>query len=176
MRNGYTVIQNSNDWSYKYHAYLAYSYEGQEFIADTVLPKLSELGYKVFSQEDIIPGLNLCSVIGNAIHVSRCVLFVVSSGCEDSNEWTIAVHMANEEAIQRRKHITLVLLYDYNFVDGIPDADKLIHQDYFIQFPLHGSDHEVTAFWIDFEYKLNSIDNSAIETSMTCLARNNERS
>ncbi|KAH3746468.1 hypothetical protein DPMN_180876 [Dreissena polymorpha] len=161
---------------YKYHVYLAYSYEGQEFIADNVLPKLSELGYKVFSQEDIIPGLNLCSVIRKAIHVSRCVLFVVSSGCEDSNEWCIAVHMANEEAIQRRKHITLELLYDYNCLDGIPGADKLIHQNYFMEFPRHGSDHEVTAFWTDFEHKLISIDNSAIETSMTFLATNTERS
>ncbi|KAH3746471.1 hypothetical protein DPMN_180879 [Dreissena polymorpha] len=175
MRNGYTVIPNCNDWAYKYHVYLAYSYEVQEFIIGTVLTKLSELGYKVFSQEDIIPGLNLCSVIGNAIHVSRCVLFVVSSGCEDSNEWSIAVHMANEEAIKRRKHITLALLYGH-CVEGIPGAEQLIHQDYFIDFPLNGSEHEVTAFWADFEKKLISIDNTALETSMTCLARNNERS
>ncbi|KAH3746421.1 hypothetical protein DPMN_180828 [Dreissena polymorpha] len=163
MRNGYTVIPNSNDWSYKYDVYLAYSYEVQEFIIDTVLTKLSELGYKAFSQEDIIPGVNLCSVIGNAIHVSRCVVFVVSSNCEDSNEWCIAVHMANEEAIQRGKHITLAILYDYNCLDGIPGADQLIHQDYFIDFPRHGSDHEATAFWTDFENKLISIDNTAIE-------------
>ncbi|KAH3746386.1 hypothetical protein DPMN_180793 [Dreissena polymorpha] len=176
MRNGYTVIQNSNDWSYKYHVYLAYSYEVQKFIIETVLTKLSELEYKVFSQDDIIPGLNLCSVIGNAIHVSRCVLLVVSSECEDSIEWSIAVHMANEEAIQRRKPITLALLYDGHCVDGIPGAEQLIHQDYFIDFPRNGSEHEITAFWADFEKKLISIDNTALETSMTCLARSNERS
>ncbi|KAH3746456.1 hypothetical protein DPMN_180864 [Dreissena polymorpha] len=176
LRNGYSVIHDSNNRSYKYHVYVAYSYEVQEFIEDTVLPKLSELGYKVFSQEDIIPGLNLCSVIGNAIHVSRCVLFVVSSDCDDSNEWSIAVHMANEEAIQRRKPITLALLYDGHSVDGIPGAEQLIHQDYFIDFPRNGSEHEITAFWADFEHKLITIHNTALETSITCLARNNERS
>ncbi|KAH3810638.1 hypothetical protein DPMN_139032 [Dreissena polymorpha] len=157
-RNGYTSIEGSLRFQrFKYDIYLAYEEDAREFVLETLRPKLEEQEYVVFVLDDILEGLPLCNVLTKSIHSSRLVVFVLSNGSRESLEWTIAAHMTNEESTHRGKSISLAMFYDSNSTLGLPENLQLLRHDAFIDYPINGSEDELSAFYEDFKAKVSGI-------------------
>ncbi|KAL4227002.1 hypothetical protein ACF0H5_014978 [Mactra antiquata] len=110
-RQGYTDL-NSVESRFKFDVYIALAEETRQFVFEKMKNKLEENNFRTFTQDDILPGQVLYSVITNAIHVSRAVIFVISKACEENKEWKIAMRMAHEESLNRGKPIFFGVLMD----------------------------------------------------------------
>ncbi|KAH3810651.1 hypothetical protein DPMN_139047 [Dreissena polymorpha] len=156
--NGYTSIEGSLQFQrFKYDICLVYEEDAREFVLEILRPKLEEHEYVVFAHDDILEGLPLCNVLTKSIHASRAVVFVLSKGSRESLEWKIAAHMTNEESNHRGKSISLAMFYDSSSTRGLPENLQLLRQDDFIDYPINGSEDELSAFVEDFKAKLSAI-------------------
>ncbi|KAH3811827.1 hypothetical protein DPMN_140242 [Dreissena polymorpha] len=148
---GYSTIESSlRDLIFKYDLYLAYEDDVKEIVFDILKPKLLDLEYTVFTHDDILDGLPLYNVITKSIHASRVVVFVLSNGPRDSLEWKIAAHITNEESNHRQKPMSVALFYNSDSTVGLPEELQLLRRNAFIDYPVNGSEQEITAFWEDF--------------------------
>ncbi|XP_052780207.1 toll-like receptor 4 [Mya arenaria] len=164
-RKGYTSLDNRDPFmfGYKYHVYVASFEEDKEFLMEHLAPKLREKGCKLFLQnDDILPGQNMYNVIGNALHVSRALLCVVSkSGCLSTEEWKVLMHMAHEEMHQRDKRMCLTMVLDTdNGSLSLPRSLQEICVQEVIDYPNNEADQP--AFWDDVKEKLIQIDNTPV--------------
>ncbi|XP_052816448.1 toll-like receptor 4 [Mya arenaria] len=164
-KNGYTSLDQRNPFmfGYKYHVYVASSEEDKEFVIEDLAPKLREKGCKLFLQvDDILPGQSACNVIGNALHVSRTLLCVVSrNSCLRTDEWKVLVHMAHEEMHQRDKRMCLTMVFDtHNWSLSLPRSLNELCASEVIDYPENEDDQP--ALWNDVKAKLDEIDNTPV--------------
>ncbi|XP_052775433.1 uncharacterized protein LOC128213593 [Mya arenaria] len=150
-------------FGYKYHVYVASFEEDKEFLMEHLAPKLREKGYKLFLQnDDILPGQNLCNVIGNALHVSQTLLCVVSrNSCLSTEEWKVLIHMAHEEMNKRDKRMCMAMVLNTtNWSVSLPRTLKELCVSEIIDFP--ENEDEQPAFWNDLTVKLDEVDNTPV--------------
>ncbi|XP_052821127.1 toll-like receptor 4 isoform X1 [Mya arenaria] len=164
-RKGYTSLDHRGSFmfGYKYHVYVASFEEDREFLIEHLSPKLREKGYKLFLQDDdILPGQNLCNVIGNALHVSRTLLCVVSrNSCLSTEEWKVLIHMAHEERNQRGKRMCMTMVLNTtNWSVSLPRSLMELCVSEIIDFP--ENEDEQPAFWNDLTVKLDEVDNTPV--------------
>ncbi|XP_052217561.1 toll-like receptor 4 [Dreissena polymorpha] len=153
-RNGYMSLNNTSE----HDIYLVYDEHVQEFVLDTLKPKLNEVHYEVFTYNDIKSGCSINDAVINAIHDSKVVVFVVSKLCNNDPEWECAVEMTEIESVKRGHSIGIVIFYNSGCTQNLPKSLRSLSQDSFIDYPEHSSIEEIDAFWKDFQLKINKIE------------------
>ncbi|KAH3811833.1 hypothetical protein DPMN_140248 [Dreissena polymorpha] len=93
----------------------------------------------------ILDGLPLYNVITKSINASRVVVFVLLNGPRGSLEWKIAAHITNEESNHRRNPMYVALFHNSHSTVGLPEEFQLLRRDASIDYPVNGSEQEITA-------------------------------
>lgn len=157
-RSGYISIDSLSDFGsrYKYDIYIASSPKDKEFVLQKMKSRLENEKIRLFIQDDdIIPGQNIYSMIANAIHVSRAVIMVISEGCEDENEWMIALRMAQQESLERGQPIFSGIFLDHE--PGTPYSTDVreIRKRSYMDFPGDTQPANEQTFWAELIEKIN---------------------
>lgn len=155
----YYVRRNTNSTntnsaaSFRYHVFLAYVEEARQYAVQTVGKRIQSLrpNFKIFLQlEDSVPGQENIGYIGNTVHASNVVVFIVSKNCWTNSEWNVAMRMAHEESLHRGDFMFVGIMLDFDEFDSeIPEAvAEIKRRRQLLYYP--GDEDSAEEFWNTF--------------------------
>lgn len=145
---------------FKYDLYVTSVNEDRTFVMESLKPNLGSI-YKLFLQEDdILPGQNMYSIIANAIHVSKVVMFVISNDSLDDPFWHIAIRFAQEESNRRGQQMFFGIFLD-TWVKWCSDIDA-IRRSFYLDVPRTRGNCDMSAFWHECSEMIEDLENRQI--------------
>lgn len=159
-RSSHLYEQIYEDARFKYDLYVASVNEDRAFVMEALKPNLGSK-YKLFLQEDdILPGQNMYSIIANAIHVSKVVMFVISNDSLDDAFWHIAIRFAQEESNRRGQQMFFGIFLD-TWVKWCSDIDA-IRRSFYLDVPRMAGNCDMSAFWHECSEMIEDLENRQI--------------
>ncbi|XP_045164673.1 toll-like receptor 4 [Mercenaria mercenaria] len=164
-RSGYISIDSLSAIGsrYKFDIYIASAQSDNTFVMYKMKSRLENEKIRLFIQDvDIVPGQNIYSMIANAIHVSRAVIFIISEGCEQDREWKIAMRMAHEESLKRGQPMFFGIFIDHE--PGTPYSSDVreIRKRSYIDYPGDTQPANEQTFWMELLEKISETGNAQI--------------
>lgn len=154
-RGGYVVI-GCLDIDFKFDVYIASVNEDMDFVTEQIKPRLASK-YRIFLQDaDILPGQNMYCAIGNAIHISKMVIFVISHHGKNDPHLKIAIHFAQEETVKREQPVYLGLFRDVRPAEWSHGVQQ-IRRERYIDYPTEDDSVAIERFWQTCESIVNDV-------------------
>lgn len=166
-RGGYISIDSLSTYNsrFKYDIYVASVDDDRNFVMGEMKSRLENENLRLFIQEyDVVPGQNIYSIITNAIHVTRVVIFIISKGCEKDKEWQIAMRMAHEESIKRGQPMFFGIFIDHEPATPYSSDIREIRQRCYVDYPGNSQPATEQTFWVEIIEKITETGNTEILT------------
>lgn len=149
-KKGFSVAEHRMNC--KYDVFVAYSEDMKGFVNENLSTKLRGLRshYRLFLQhEDSLPGQDTIRYIGNTVHASKVVLFIVSKNCWNDLEWSVAVQMAHAESVYRNESMFFGIVVGEGMTDtSFPDVIQEIRKRRQLLFyPSTEDEIDLLEFW-----------------------------